>query len=233
MKKEFSLDEIQRNLANHCDILKKDKRISLKTIADLKKLYGRQAAAIDSNEIKVLAMRALDLKKPFYTNKLSAGEIVDLFARAFLAMRNTGELPSSLKRKNVLGPSRTPRSIPTARRLNVEALSRIASGISLSVELTGMLPSNLRCGEGTVGSLGEIGLGSAKLALAEAILKYDDSMVVKPVPASPYLIEESDVIREDILAFGRWSVHKLDLDISNIVRLASLQTWSLKPAFSG
>ena len=232
LKKEFSVEEINKNFAKHCEIMRNDDRISLKTIAELKKIYGSQTASVGRDGIVELAKRSLDLQKPFYTDEFSAGEILDFLARAFLARRNSGAIPDSLARRDVFGPSRIPLSTPSARKLNMEALYRVASGISLSVELTGMLPSTLRCGEGEIASLGEIGIGTAMLALAEAILKYEDALVVKTSPAPPYLIDEGEMLRDDIFSsrFRAWRVHREDLDLFEIARLASLQTWTLKPA---
>ena len=140
-----------------------------------------------------------------------------------------GDLPIDLPRRNVLGPTQLPLAVPTARTLQPEALLRVARGIDVAVATTGMLPSRIRCGEGTLGSAGELGLGSALVALGRALTSANPADAVVPVPVAPYPPEGDDIAGK-VRAFRDWRPHRRDLDMAPIARLAALQAWTLKPA---
>lgn len=123
-----------------------------------------------------------------------------------------------------------PLSLPMTRRLTPEALARAAQGIVVAVEQTGMLPSRLRCGEGTPGSIGEVGPGSLLRALGQALTT--GTSTVSTVPCDPYP-KEGETIAEELRngGFCNWPIHRCDLDMADICRLAALQSWTLKPAW--
>ncbi|HRU07355.1 MAG TPA: hypothetical protein P5137_16440, partial [Candidatus Brocadiia bacterium] len=162
---EFNMQTVRENWTFHCARLRDNPDFTIATIGQLAKQYGAQAPAASEKEILALAAQAADSPAPFFTDRFSAAEIADLLARAALHRARHGALPASLPRRNVLGPTQPPLAVPTARRLEPEAVLRIARGLDAAVTLAGALPSVVRCAEGTLGSVGEIGLSSALAAL--------------------------------------------------------------------
>ncbi len=139
----------------------------------------------------------------------------------------------NLPRRNVLGPSQMPLAVPTARKLETDALTRVARGINLAVEHTGMLPSRIRCGEGPVGTSGEIGTGTALTALGEALSAVEPRGSVPTRIVGPYPKEAPGIADEVRQTLAGWPTHRPDLDSSSICLLTMLQTWTLKPAWPG
>ena len=202
------------------------------SFSQLAEEFGRQAASAGADEIRALAQRAADEEAPFWTDRFSAAEIVDFLARAYFHRARNGRLPESLPRRDVLGPTQMPLSVPTARRLAPEAMRRVARGIDTAIGLSGMTPSCIRCGEGTLGSMGEIGLGSAMAALGQALASDDAQRTADTRPIAPYPADGDD-IADRARDFRNWNPHRRDLDMADIVRLTALQSWTLKPAWPG
>ena len=229
---DFSMETVRENWAFHCKRVRENPDLTIGTITDFKAEFAAQAESARAEEITALANMAAEAKAPFLTDRFSAAEVLDFLARAYLHKTAEGCLPKCLDRRNVFGPAQMPLSTPTAHRLLPEALQRIARGIVTAVETTGMLPSRIRCGEGSLGSFGEVGPGTALAALGQALASGDVSGDIQPKPIAPYPAEGDDVA-ERARKFQRWSPHRLDLDMSNICLLAALQAWTLKPAWPG
>jgi len=227
---EYSIERVRENWAFHCGRVRENPDLRLRTIAELAQIFGAQADSANAAEIRDLAQRAADEDAPFFTDRFSAAEILDLLARACLYRRNEGTLPERLERRQVFGPTQTPLSVPTAKSLNAEALMRVARGVVRGVDVSGCIPSRIRCGEGTVGSFGEIGAGSAMKALGTALDSDDVRVSLDTSPAAPYPAEAGDVSAE-ARQFKRWGPHRADLDMADICRLTELQSWTLKPAW--
>jgi hypothetical protein len=106
----------------------------------------------------------------------------------------------------------------------------VALGIDTAIELSGSTPSRIRCGEGTLGSMGEVGLGSALVALGRALTADKLDITVEICPVDPYP-REGDEIVEQAREFKSWNPHRADLDMADILRHTALQSWTLKPAW--
>lgn len=228
----FDFQTVKENWAFHCQRLRNSPEITLGTIADFAREFGQQAESAGPMELMALARRAAECDAPFWTDRFSAAEILDLLARWYLA-RHKGESVQELPRRNVLGPSMIPPAVPTIRKLEADALLRVARGITAAIEHTGMLPSRLRCGEGPIGTAGEIGTGTSLTALGVAL---SQANLTNPVPTrivGPYLPEAVGIGDEVRQLLAGWPTHRPDLDSSSICRLTMLQTWTLKPAWPG
>ena len=232
IRPDFSMEAVRQNWALHCSRLRENPDITLGTIADFAAEFAAQAASAEGPEIMALARMAAESDAPCRTDRFSAAEILDLLARAYLDWTASGRLPEALPRRNVLGPCRMPLAVPTARKLAPEAMRRAAQGIATAVDMTGMLPSRIGCGEGSVGSFGEIGPGSAMAALGLALTSGDPSAAAPTRPVAPYPSEGDDIAAR-VREYRRWACHRLDLDMSEVCRLAALQSWTLKPAWPG
>lgn len=232
VRDDYTFEGLRDNFAIHCRHLHKDHRFTVKSISELAKEFGRQAETTGAKEIKALAQRAAEAHMPFWTDRFTAAEIVDLLARAYLHRALKGKLPASLPRRDVMGPTQIPLSTPTARRLTPEALRRVARGVDTAVELSGMAPSRICCGEGTLGSMGEVGLGSAMVALGQALASSEADKTVETCPVAPYPCEGDEIV-ERAREFKSWNPHRRDLDMADILRHTALQSWTLKPAWPG
>ena len=232
VREDFTFEGLRENFALHCARLREDPGFTVMSFSQLAEEFGRQAETAGTDEIEALARRAAEANAPFWTDRFSAAEITDLLARAYLHRARHGSLPESLPRRDALGPTQTPLANPTARRLNAEAMLRVARGVEIAVRLSRAMPSRLRCGEGTLGSMGEVGLGSAMVALGQALSSKDTDAAVETPPVAPYP-PEGDDIADRARAFRTWNPHRRDLDMADITRLTALQSWTLKPAWPG
>lgn len=232
VRPEYDEAALRENWAWHCQRLREDPNIEVKSIKELAQEFAKQAESADAREIAALAQMAADISEPFWTDRFSGAEIIDLLARAYLHLRKTGELPAKLERRDVLGPSQMPLATPTARVLKSQAIARIARGVEHAVRLTGAVPSRIFCAEGTLGSMGEVGLGTALRVLGEAVASKDASRDVTPLPVDPYP-SEGDAMVGRIQRNRHWNPHRRDLDLTNISRHTALQSWTLKPAWPG
>ncbi len=229
---EFSMERVRANWAALCARLRENTALDIRSISDWAAEFGSQAAEANAPEIRALAAQAAESAGPFYTERFSAAEILDILARAYLQVVETGAIPERLPRRTVFGPTEIPLAYPTARRLHSAALARLARGIVAAVEMTGLLPSRVRCGEGALGSAGEIGAGSALRALGEALVSNEPTGTVLPRPAAPYP-EAAENIVDRVRGYRSWPIHRLDLDMATLCRLTALQCWTLKPAWPG
>lgn len=224
---DYDLATVRENWTRHCQHLHEDESIRLTTAGECAQRYGIQAVEADARELQALAEQAADSDVPFNTDRFSAAEILDLLARAYLA---GDDRPAALPRRDVLGPSCMPLATPTARTLNAEALARAANGIVIAIDQTGMLPSRVRCGEGSPGSIGELGPGSILRALGQALTSH--ITVLSVLPGRPYPAAGETIATELRNGdFRNWPVHRKDLDMATLCRLSALQSWTLKPAW--
>ena len=232
VRDDFNMEALRKHWTLHCSRLKADSRFTVKSFSQLAAEFGQQAASADTRELKILAQQAADAKMPFFTDRFTAAEIVDLLARAYLHRTQHGKLPSTLPRRDVMGPSQMPLSTPTARHLTPEALRRVALGVDTAIEFSGAVPSRIRSGEGTLGSMGEVGLGSALVALGRALTADKLDITVETCPVDPYPREGDGIVKE-ASEFKSWNPHRADLDMADILRHTALQSWTLKPAWPG
>ena len=228
----FSMERVRENWAFHCGRVGENADLQLATIGELAQTFGTQAEAADRAEIQHLAEMAADQQAPFHTDRFSAAEVLDSLARATVHLAAEGALPERLERREVFGPTQLPPSVPTAKRLEPQAILRLARGIATSIGVTGRVPSRVRCGEGTLGSAGEVGAGSAVGVLGQTVCRGDASATLAPQPAPPYPKEAAD-IAPDVMKCKSWACHRQDLDMAEISRGAALLTWTLKPAWPG
>lgn len=227
---DFNLEGLKENFAFHCQRINADPNLQFTPFGDMAVEFGNQAQNASRAEIAALAQMAADAAAPFFTDRFTAAEILDFLARAYLHRWQYGELPESLDRRDVLGPSQNPISVPTARHLNDQAVRRIALGVDTTISLTGMLPTQFRCGEGTIGSMGEVGVSSALPLLGEALLHEDPKATLKPKPF-PIYPPEAEAVADEVYPMRKWNPHRQDLDMADIMRHTRLQCWSLKPAW--
>ncbi len=203
----YDFNTVRDNWAFHCRRLRDDPNLKLGTISDFIGEFGRQAEDASAAELADLARHAAECNEPFWTDRFSAAETLDLLARWYLS-RMKGSPVEKLPRRNVLGPSRMPLAVPTARKLETDALIRVARGIDLAVEYTGMLPSRIRCGEGPVGTSGEIGTGTALAALGEALSAGEPRGSVPARTVGPYLKEAASIADEVRQTLAEWPTHR-------------------------
>ena len=229
---EYQFDTVKENWALHCHKLRQNPDLKLGTIAEFASEFGQQAASAGLPELRYLARRAAECDAPFFTNRFSAAEILDLLARWFL-IRANGLPCEHLLRRDVLGPAQMPLSVPSARNLEMSALTRIARGIVATVETTGMLPSRLFCGEGPVGTAGEVGPGTALVALGTALTPDEIPGIISTHIVAPHVMEAEEIAASAQGIIKSWPIHRPDLDCSAIARLTRLQSWTLKPAWPG
>lgn len=227
---DYDLAAARENWTLHCNQLRDDPDLTIGTISDFAAEFGGQAETATPAEVMALAAQAADSCVPFFTDRFTAAEILDLLASAY-TKRETGRDILALPRRDVYGPTALPIAVPSMARVSAEALLRAASGVVIAIERTGHLPAQVRCGAGPVGSAGEIGMGSLMQTLGQALSTGSAGADADVAPGSPYP-EAGDTVAHNALEYRDWGPHRRDLDMSQICRLTALQSWTLKPAWA-
>ncbi len=230
---DYDVNAVRHNWAFHCRRLCGNPHLALGTIAEFAAEFGQQAEEASAAELAYLARCAAKSDAPFFTDRFSAAEILDLLARWYLARVVEGIDVQRLARRDVLGPAQMPLAVPTASQLDASALARMARGLVVAVDTTGMLPSRVRCGEGPLGTAGETGPGTALAALGAALSADGIAGNVPMHIVAPYVKEAEEIAAYACDFTKRWPCHRPDLDPSAIYRLTLLQSWTLKPAWPG
>jgi hypothetical protein len=201
------------------------------TIGELTRRYGRQAETIDSAGLAEIACRALDRHEIPSGESLSAAESLVGFADALVRWSEADRLPTSITRRDVLGPLQAPPLAPEVPRLNLAQLIAVARDLLEHVARTGHLPSHVeRDGQAH-------GLGVLYGALATAYRQAWTGTVFSASGADAVSLEvwpRYPAFAGLLSDWKRLSVEdpliRPGLSTEAAALQARLQTWTLKPA---
>lgn len=203
--------------------------LELTTVQDVYRRYGTQVDATSRHELSDLANRACGEHRIPISPRLSAAESLLGFAHAITHFAERGRIPDAVECQTMLGPLEMPPLAPELPRLDLSQIQGLARDLIRRSDETGHLPAALRC-DGY-----EIGLGCLYGALAEAYLiserngwhndRAEVHLDVWPryPEQAPALGERQRLCLDDPLV-------RPGLSIEATAAIASLQTWTLKPA---
>lgn len=214
---------VRRNVVRMFEALARIPGLTATTVTELRERFGRQASEFTSADLRDLATRVVEGGAPAYTEVMSAGEGVLALATALVERRGAGRAPETVLRMPVLGPLSIPRENPQADRLDWHEVVDLGQIVLEHSRRTGHLPAQL------VSRGGEVGLGSAMVALAEAYLAPEPgtSVALRPSPPWPPVAEG---MPRELGYIPQWVCHDPAMDVSRIVYWSQLMSWTIKPA---
>lgn len=217
----------QKNFRRMMRWLKSRDDIKITTYRTLMDVYSRQKEIMTRNEIRAIAIEALEAKALAPSEDFSPAEAFAGLARAIVSYQENGALPRSMDTTHPLGPMEMPPAQPEIRRVKLEDVYALARASSEHIGRTGALPASLRVGNARVAA------GSLFALFGAVYLDMDSG---KPrseyeVPSfESYPATNERKIVEEVEGYKGWPVHRPDLDMSRIVEFTKLQLWTLKPA---
>ncbi len=206
--------------------LRFDPRLNLMTVTEVKRRYGQQPDQIERKELFEAARLISAANEILMHPRFSPAEITTALGRALISFADQGQIPSSVRRENVLGPTRSPIWQPEMQGCSLQKLTQLARQMVDHVTTTGHLPATLGL------PLERVGVNHLYRAFAENFLAISTGSTLReigfrrarPWPAIGSLIG----IRFVKEAEGHLMIP--DLDVNTLYRDGKLQTWTLKPA---
>jgi hypothetical protein len=219
---------VERNVKRTFDFIANAEGYTKVTLETLAERFNGQKFYFNSDELLNFAERVLEEKAPCYTDVMSAGEGILALSDALVWQRGAGKLPGRILRRETMGPTSIPREEPQPSNLTGDQITDLGRRILDAARTTGHLPAAV------ITSGGEIGLGSALLALSElyCLSKKRSGRIHTTIAAkrsSPWpLIAET--MTAEIKSMPKWVVFSSDMDVSRIILFSRLMSWTLKPA---
>jgi len=216
---------VHKNLGRLFAMMAGLKGFRFTTVSELRDRFRRRRSEFPLSALRRFALLVSDTGAPQYLPDMTAGEGLLALAEALVLRRGTGAVPQALLRRPVLGPLSVPREKPQGRKLAWDQVVDLGQTILAHAERTGHLPPSV------VAAGGEVGLGSALVALADAFLTSRKAMSVdvrlRPTPPWPAVAEDMTHLSKTIPG---WPCHDLGMDCSRIVLYSQLMSWTLCPA---
>jgi hypothetical protein len=222
--------------------LERHDAVNIVTVPEVQAKYGHQPVSISRVELFSAAQEVAGThfdgllpeiweERPLQipsSSRFSPAEYVVGLVESILHYRQTGGLPASTPRAEVLGPMENPITTPEIFDLDWESFVSLCGQFREFVDRHGHLPHNL----GPKGA--RIGLGSFYRAVAETYGQITRS----GAPATVHL-HYFPRVPEEAVAIGHAYQDIIDqamidpaLDTSRLVHYGRLQAWTLKPAFA-
>ena len=206
--------------------IRRDPRLRPLAVADVACRYGSQPGEITADELLVASQEICAGDEILLHERFSPAEIVVALAQSTTHFAATNQLPRTVYRTEVLGPTRNPIWFPEAQVYDWDLLVRRTQELIDHVATTGHLPAML----GVAGA--RVGINHLYRALAETYLALSTDtkpieVRLRPMPRYPSLAE---AIGLRYLRVAEAGLMDPDLDVDALYRHGKLQTWTLKPA---
>jgi hypothetical protein len=225
------LEQVRNALVNFRRLarwVKSDPRLNLLTVTEVARKYGRQPDRISRDEL-VEAARSIDnASKPeiLLHPRFSPAEIVLGMARAVVSFSEHSQLPSTVPRDTVLGPTRGPIARPELQGCRHVRLVELARELIDHVNTEGHLPATLGA------PLERVGVNHLYRALAGSLVALEEGSVPNEVTFGrmPTLPEIATPLWIGFLNMIQGDLMDPDLDVHTLYRDTRLQTWTMKAA---
>ena len=231
VERRHTAGEVARSLANFRTMvryLRDAPGLTPTTVGDVYRRYGMQSPTVSRAELTRLADEAQREHQIPIGRSLSAAESLLGFADSLLFQTKSGQLPTALLRRDVLGPITSPPLAPETPHLSPAEIASLAGELVREAKRTGHLPAALLIAGRS------LGLGALYGVMAEAYLAVEQSGAVPAAGLAPAvwprypayalpLGERQRLCLEDPLI-------RPGLSTDAAAEQARLQTWTLKPA---
>jgi hypothetical protein len=222
-----SMETAKKNFKRLMQFLKSQDYIRITTMNDLMGRFSYQKDFITRPELKNYAETVLKNHAVVIDPYFSPAEMLEALAESLNGFIQIGTIPRKTARISPLGPMEMPDTIPGISVITMDQAKVLASKTYNWIKDHGNLPAWLNVGDQ------HIGTGSLLALFSEMyldVLSGDLKESYRIIPFDPWPKENEQAIISEVEGCKDWPVHKLDLDMSNIVKLTRLQLWTLKPA---
>lgn len=222
-----SMETAKKNFKRLMEFLKSQDYITITTFNDLMKRFSYQKEFITQNDLKKYAEAVLNDKEVVIHDYFSASEMFEALTVSLNSYSEKGSVPSRTERVCPLGPMEIPDSVPSISEVDKDQAFKLVQQAYVWIRDRGYLPSYLTIGDNQIGTGSLLALFS-QLYIDATTGGLNSSYRV--IPFDPWPKENEQAIISEVQACKDWPVHKLDLDMSNIIKYTRLQLWTLKPA---
>ena len=139
-------EQVKTALANFRRLarwIRNDRRLNSITVSNVVQRYGCQPSSVTREELLDAAMAISAANEILFHPRFSPAEVVMGMARALVSFADHGQLPISVSRDNVLGPTHSPIWHPELQGGSQETLVQCARQLIDHVTSTGHLPATL------------------------------------------------------------------------------------------
>jgi len=202
-------------------------RLEVVPVGALRQQFGSEAAYIAGADLLSYAAAACSTEEiPADDARLSPAQAVDVLAQAILTLASGARL-GALPVRHVEGPVSVPPDIVSAASCPWEAFRSGCRYARAYIDRTGQLPASIDIGSTIVG-IGSFFHAACEALLALATEHTPTRVVLRPGPQIPAIAET--IARETEAGYRGWVIHKPDLDVTRLLELTRLQTWTLRRA---
>lgn len=222
-----SMETAKKNFKRMMEFLKSQEYIEITTLNDLMERFSYQRDFITKQDLKNYAEAVLEKQQVVYDPYFSPAEMMEALAESLEEFIGTGKLPAKIARMSPLGPMELPETSPDISMITNDQAKVLASIAYQWIRDRGYLPEYIILVDKFVGT------GSLLALFCEMyldILAGNAKETYRITSFDPWPRENEQAIISEIEGFKDWPVHRLDLDMSNLVQLTRLQLWTLKPA---
>ncbi len=195
------------------------------TVSQLRDRFLGRRSEYARADLRRFASLVVETGAPQYVPDMTAAEGLLALADALVLRRGTGASPESVLRRSAMGPLSVPREKPQGRSLTWDQVVDLGQMISRCAERTGHLPASV------VVAGGEVGLGTALIALAEGCLQAGKAapagVTLRKAPPWPAVAEDMTHLTKTIPG---WPCHDPGMDCSRILLYSQLMSWTICPA---
>lgn len=216
-----------RNFDRLVEILKQDKRLEIKTIAELRQNFPPPEETVYLYEIDE-AVAEIEKKEEILTHfyHFSPAELLDLVARVYA---NTEVPVESLRRRPVLGPTSEPLPFyPHDEFVYWDDFIAACKMLVNYVTRHGRLPANLHV-KGAQWSTGTFYRVAMDTWFQFRSGKPPRTIDWRPGHLYPAIGHEIAAMVQD--DYETWPIHQPDLDLNKILMHTCFQSWTLRPAY--
>jgi hypothetical protein len=206
--------------------IRNDPRLNVMTLHEVVQKYGKQPPSITHQELSDAARRITVGDEILIHPRFSPAEVLVALARVLVFFADHNQLPASVPRDNVLGPTRNPIWYPELQGCTHQTLVQLARQLLGQSKTTGQLPATL--GE----PLERVGINHLYRAFAEAYLAMDSGSTLTEVKfcRMPPWPKIASLIGISYMKQVEGEFMNPDTDVNTLYRDGKLQTWTLKPA---
>ena len=202
-------------------------RLEVVPVGALEERFGRVADSISQDDLLSYATAACGMEDIQTDDaRLSPAEAVDVLAQAILALSNKVR-PGEFAIRHVDGPVTMPSENGSAASTSWASFRSGCDHVKSFINRAGQLPASVDI-DGTTVGIGSFYHAACESFVALADHRTPESVAFRAGPQIPGIAKAIAVGTEG--GYRGWVIHKPDLNMTNLLELTRLQTWTIKPA---
>lgn len=218
----------RKNFRRYCEAVRDYPGLEVLSVTEVAKRFSTQPEAVTIDELLSYAQEVVASRKVVLHRTFSPAELVIALAESLLAAGADGQLPDSVQRRTLIGPTEMPTvATEVISMTHRQLLQACNEAVEFAVK-NQRLPGNLRVDNDRLG-ISQLLFLAAKAFSAQA---RHDRYAVLDVPEFPRYPDIAHNVGSRLQrTHGENPRYDPDLSIEKLIRHVMLQTWSLKPAW--